>query len=123
MLTFITAQPFHELWFSVCSSRAVLTKQIIAQCCLMVLGWVLVLHNHAEISVVLFILPPQCSWQGCAGEREVLTYSCLLYVVSVTPSDGSGWRGNDTSPSHCRTQGGNSALNSWSVNKAALRAC
>lgn len=77
MLRSITAQPFHELWFSVCSSRAVLTKQIIAQCCLMVLGWGLVLHNHAEISVVLFILPPQCSWQGCAGEREVLTYSCL----------------------------------------------
>lgn len=89
-----------------------------------VLGWVLVLHNHANISVVLFIHPPSpCSWHGCAGEREVFTLLSVLWVVSVTPSDGSGWHGNDTSPSHCRKQGGNSGLNSWLVNKAASRTC
>lgn len=59
----------------------------------------------------------------CRGKRGIDIFLSVLWVVSVTPSDGSGWRGNDTSPSHCRTQGGNSALNSWSVNKAALRAC
>lgn len=95
MLRYIIAQPFHGVLFSVCSSRAVLTKQIVAQSCLVLLGCVLVLHNHAKTSVVLFIPPPsRCSWHSCAGEREVFTYFCPCCGWSVTPSDGSfsaGW--------------------------------
>lgn len=110
MLRYIAAQPFREVLFSVCSSRAVLTKQIITQSCLVMLGWVSVLHNHAEVSVVLFIHPPpRCSWHGCAAEREVFTYFCpccgwsqSLLQMGDSVLVGEGWPGNDTSPSCCR---------------------
>lgn len=89
-----------------------------------VLGWVLVLHNHANISVVIYspsfsvFLARLCRWKG-----DVYILLSVLWVVSGTPSDGSGWCGNDTSASHCRKQGGNSGLSSWLVNKAASRTC
>lgn len=59
-----------------------------------------------------------CRWKG-----GVYIFLSVLWMVSVTPWDGSGWHGNATSPSHRRKQGGNSGSNSWSVNKAALRTC
>lgn len=126
MLRYITAQPFHEVLFSFCSSRAVLTKQIITQSCLIMLGWVLVHHNHAKISVVLFTHPPSlCSWHSCAVQGRYLHIS-VCAVGGLSHSFrwefqcwlGSGWLGNATSPSHCRKWGDNSGLNSWLVNKA-----
>lgn len=76
---------------------------------LVMLGWVLLLHNHAKISVVLFIHPPSwCSWHGCAGEKEIFTYFCLCcgWPQSVLQPEfccwlQSGWHGNGTLPS-CR---------------------
>lgn len=90
MLRHITAQPFHEVLFSVCSSRAVLTERIITQSCLIVLGWVLVLHNHANISVALFIHPPfLCSWHVVQVEGRYLHAPVCAVGGLITPSAGS----------------------------------
>lgn len=118
MLRYIAAQPFRGVLFSVCSSRAVLTKQIITQSCLVMLGWVSVLHNHAEVSVVLFIL------LGVLG--MVVQLKGRYLHISARAVGGLShsfrweilcWLGRDGPAA------GNSGLNSWLVDKAARRTC
>lgn len=61
-----------------------------------------------------------CRWKGGVYIfLSVLWVVCHSFRWEFQCWLGSGWHGNDTSPSYCRKQGGSSGLSSWLVDKAA----
>lgn len=95
MLTSITAQPFHEVLFPVCSSRAVLTKQIVVQSCLMCEDGFSASQSCQDFSCPVYAPSSSVFLAGlCRCKGGVSIFLSVLGVASATPSDGSfsaGW--------------------------------